>query len=190
MKNSGSADLALMGGYIPNWLFERMVKLSETRHPSFFPPPCARVRIVFMALMRMFTHSTITSKCLRIQKKERNAWRLEENTTKKKLSGKVSFSPRSPHRILDEEVLKQNVFCFSPTSLGSARKMLLLWELHPILSPLYPYSICSWKKKKRRVKKRGIINYAVPAASPVFWNAKSMLFLDLPGIEIHYSQGK
>lgn len=29
MKNSGSADLALMGGYIPNWLFERMVKLSR-----------------------------------------------------------------------------------------------------------------------------------------------------------------
>ncbi|MEN0048479.1 MAG: DUF763 domain-containing protein [Bacteroidota bacterium] len=28
MKQSGSADLALMGGYIPNWLFERMTKLS------------------------------------------------------------------------------------------------------------------------------------------------------------------
>ncbi|MEO0468913.1 MAG: DUF763 domain-containing protein [Bacteroidota bacterium] len=29
MKQSGSADLALMGGYIPGWLFERMVKMSE-----------------------------------------------------------------------------------------------------------------------------------------------------------------
>lgn len=28
MKQSGSADLALMGGSIPNWLFERMTKLS------------------------------------------------------------------------------------------------------------------------------------------------------------------
>jgi len=28
MKQSGSADLALMGGYIPKWLFERMTKLS------------------------------------------------------------------------------------------------------------------------------------------------------------------
>ena len=28
MKHSGSADLALMGGHIPNWLFERMTKLS------------------------------------------------------------------------------------------------------------------------------------------------------------------
>ncbi|MEM1323213.1 MAG: DUF763 domain-containing protein [Bacteroidota bacterium] len=28
MKQSGKADLALMGGYIPNWLFERMTKLS------------------------------------------------------------------------------------------------------------------------------------------------------------------
>lgn len=28
MKRSGSADLALMGGGIPKWLFERMVKLS------------------------------------------------------------------------------------------------------------------------------------------------------------------
>ena len=28
MKQSGSADLTLMGGYIPNWLFERMTKLS------------------------------------------------------------------------------------------------------------------------------------------------------------------
>ncbi|MEM6967368.1 MAG: DUF763 domain-containing protein [Bacteroidota bacterium] len=28
MKQSGSADLALMGGYIPHWLFERMTKLS------------------------------------------------------------------------------------------------------------------------------------------------------------------
>ncbi len=28
MKNSGSADLALMGGSIPSWLFERMTKLS------------------------------------------------------------------------------------------------------------------------------------------------------------------
>ncbi|MEM1122298.1 MAG: DUF763 domain-containing protein, partial [Bacteroidota bacterium] len=29
MKNSGSADLALMGGHIPNWLFECMVQLSR-----------------------------------------------------------------------------------------------------------------------------------------------------------------
>ncbi len=28
MKHSGSADLPLMGGYIPGWLFERMTKLS------------------------------------------------------------------------------------------------------------------------------------------------------------------
>lgn len=28
MKQSGSADLALMGGHIPSWLFERMTKLS------------------------------------------------------------------------------------------------------------------------------------------------------------------
>ena len=28
MKRAGSADLALMGGGIPSWLFERMVKLS------------------------------------------------------------------------------------------------------------------------------------------------------------------
>jgi len=28
MKRSGSADLALMGGSIPSWLFERMTKLS------------------------------------------------------------------------------------------------------------------------------------------------------------------
>lgn len=28
MKQSGSADLALMGGYIPKWLFDRMTKLS------------------------------------------------------------------------------------------------------------------------------------------------------------------
>ena len=28
MKRSGSADLALMGGRIPSWLFQRMVKLS------------------------------------------------------------------------------------------------------------------------------------------------------------------
>ena len=28
MKQSGSADLALMGGFVPNWLFERMTRLS------------------------------------------------------------------------------------------------------------------------------------------------------------------
>jgi uncharacterized protein len=28
MKRSGSADLALMGGTIPTWLFDRMTKLS------------------------------------------------------------------------------------------------------------------------------------------------------------------
>jgi len=28
MKQSGSADLALMGASIPSWLFERMTKLS------------------------------------------------------------------------------------------------------------------------------------------------------------------
>lgn len=28
MKRAGSADLALLGGSIPSWLFERMVKLS------------------------------------------------------------------------------------------------------------------------------------------------------------------
>ena len=28
MKRSGSADLALMGGSIPSWLFDRMTKLS------------------------------------------------------------------------------------------------------------------------------------------------------------------
>ena len=36
MKRSGSADLALMGGSIPSWLFERMTKLSLAHRGIYY----------------------------------------------------------------------------------------------------------------------------------------------------------